>query len=262
MDALQVADMVKSHKQFKQEEKEMVALEASSALKASKEPRATKGNSKRPLEEDAPPPSEKKKAKAEKDNRMDAAKAIAMAKALYKPTTGAREVPQSEKDAQQKAADAKRIKQLEKEVQNAQLTVPKLRLESLEERLEAANTENAALKAKLRAAEVALSRRAGDEEKAEKGKDIVKAAQESYGKKVEEVLQGQPASADAGSKKPSRELLRLASFGTNKGSRRLAKELVYPCEFKHIKGLFLFQSLLLTDPGLLEANCHAIPCRA
>ena len=56
------------------------------------------------------------------------------------------------------------------------------------------------------------------------------------------------------SKKPSRELLRLASFGTNKGSRRLAKELVYPCEFKHIKGLFLFQSLLLTDPGLLEAT--------
>lgn len=235
---------MKAHKQFKQEEKEMAAAEAAN-------PPGSKGNPKRPAgwEDEAPT---QKKAKPEKDNRMDAAKAIAMAKALYKPSSGPREVPQSEKDAQRRAADAKRIKQLEKEVQNAQLTVPKLRLEALEERLEVANTENAALKAKLLAAEATLRQRAGDEEKAEKGKDIVKAAQESYGKKVEE---NTVVSADADpSKKPSRELLRLASFGTNKGSRRLAKELVYPCEFKHIKGLFLFQSLLLTDPGLLEAS--------
>lgn len=49
-----------------------------------------------------------------------------------------------------------RIAKLEKELQDARLTVPKLKLESLEERLEAATLENAALKQQLRATEAAL----------------------------------------------------------------------------------------------------------
>ena len=131
--------------------------------------------------------------------------------------------------------------------------MPKLRLEALEQRLGAATLDNAALKQQLRAAESALKLQGTHEENTSEA-GLVRAAQERFLRKVE--AKEEPGSAEevsAVAKRKPRELQRLATAGTNKGTRFMAKELVYPCEFKNIKGLYLFQSLLLTEPGLLDA---------
>jgi len=151
----------------------------------------------------------------------------------------------------------RKVLKLEKALQDAILTVPKLRLESMEQRLKAATTENAVLKQHLHAAEAMLRMRESPQDvkdTANKDKCLLKAAQGSYLNDKDEAQ----SEEDEGVRKRGetalpRELQRLASAGTKKGPRFLAKEVIYPSEYRPIKGLFVFQSLLLTDPGLLEA---------